>query len=73
MPRKKLTIPQVRAANQPNCFAYFTDSSGKPSCHALNDVYCLKDKSRPCPFRKTPAAAARARQKAARRLAALGR
>jgi hypothetical protein len=73
MPRKKLTIPQVKAANQPNCVAFYTSNSGKPSCRALNDVYCLKDKSRPCPFRATPAAAARARQKAARRLANLGR
>jgi hypothetical protein len=65
-------LPQVKAASQPNCFAFYTSKAGKPSCHALDDVYCLKDKSRRCPFRKTPAAAARSRQEAARRLAALG-
>ena len=50
MPRKKLTILPGREVMRPNCFAFYIDKDGNPACHALSDVYCLKERL-PCPFR----------------------
>jgi hypothetical protein len=72
MPRKKLEILPGRENRRQNCFAFYIDKSGAPSCRALDDVYCLKETT-PCSFRKTPEAAAEARRKVMRRLVCLGK
>ncbi len=69
MARKKLTIRPGSEFRRTNCFAFYIDKSGNPDCHALRDVYCLKEKT-PCKFRATPESAAAARKKALQRLAA---
>jgi hypothetical protein len=75
MPRKPADHVKESAQDRskPNCFAYYTSRSGQPGCHALDDVYCLKDKKKPCPFRKTRRDAAQSRQNALLRLSNLGR
>ncbi|MDR0916623.1 MAG: hypothetical protein LBN02_05480 [Oscillospiraceae bacterium] len=49
MPRHKYTFIEGRENNTVNCFAYYRDKRGVPSCHALNEIYCLKDRT-PCAF-----------------------
>ncbi len=73
MAKRKSIVLRRRKSRRQNCFAFYIGKDGKPACHALNDIYCFKDPGVPCPFRKTPAAAARARQSAALRLANLER
>jgi hypothetical protein len=72
MAQKKFEVERTFKITTPNCFAYYIGKTGEPSCHALRDVYCLKEPS-PCPFRKTREAAATSRKKAIQRLASIGR
>ncbi len=72
MPKKKLTILPGRENSRVNCFAFYINKAGNPACHALSDIYCLKERL-PCPFCATPDAASAARMRAMRRLDRLGR
>ncbi|MCL2409714.1 MAG: hypothetical protein FWC96_08930 [Oscillospiraceae bacterium] len=72
MPRKKLSVIPGMEDMVVDCFAFSMTRSGKPDCMALQDIYCLKE-DKPCPFRKSPAEAATARERAYRRLVRIGR
>ena len=52
MPRRKLLIISGRENENVDCVSFYRDRSEKPGCHALNDVYCLKE-TRLCSFKKT--------------------
>lgn len=72
MPRKKLVFLPGKEKLAVDCFAFYTDKSGKPKCKALQDIYCLKEHT-PCPFKATPQEAARSNLKARIRLFKAGR
>jgi|GEM_PF-774325 len=67
MPRRVYKFLSGREKMEVDCFAYYRNKAGRPCCHALTDIYCLKDYA-PCAFRATPYQARIAREKAAARL-----
>ena len=50
MPRRKRHIISGREGERVDCVSFYRDRLGKPACHALNDVYCLKEE-KPCSFK----------------------
>ena len=48
---RKLLIISGREPENVDCISFYRDRPGNPKCHALNDVYCLKEE-KACPFKK---------------------
>lgn len=67
MPRRKYSLLPEHENKEINCFAFYLNRAGQPSCRALNEIYCLKDLV-PCAFFATPRQAAQSAERAARRL-----
>ncbi|MDR3310947.1 MAG: hypothetical protein LBS90_06325 [Oscillospiraceae bacterium] len=65
MPRKKYYFLPGRENARVDCFAFHLDSKGRPACHALSDIFCLKTRGG-CSFYAKPRDARSA-------LAAIGR
>ena len=71
MPRRTLKFRPGAETCTVNCFAFYVNKGGKPSCAALQDIYCLKEDV-PCTFKAAPAVAAAARARSVRRLSLMG-
>jgi hypothetical protein len=63
LPRRRYRFLPGRENDTVDCFAFYRDKSGRPSCDALTDIYCMKSPE-PCVFFATPQGAAKARRRA---------